>query len=118
MIHQHHTIDYIEFTVSDMAAARRFYAEAFGWTYNDYGPEYTGIRHSSGEGEVGGMRLDTQVVTGGPLVVLFSNDLEASVEAVRAAGGEIVVEPFAFPGGRRFHFKDPSGNELAAWSDR
>lgn len=117
MNQQHHTIDYIEFSVTDIAEAKRFYGAAFGWEFNDYGPEYAGIKKDAG-GEVGGMRLAENVQTGGPLVILFSDDLEASLQAVRDAGGEIVTEPFEFPGGRRFHFTDPSGNELAVWSDK
>jgi len=119
MTHHHHTIDYIEFTVFDMAEAKRFYGEAFGWSFTDYGPDYCGIQRApdQGGGEVGGMRQDTKVATGGPLVVLYSSDLEATVRAVRDAGGQIVTEPFDFPGGRRFHFKDPSGNELAVWGE-
>jgi predicted enzyme related to lactoylglutathione lyase len=117
MNQQHHTIDYIEFSVSDMTEAKRFYTDAFGWGFNDYGPDYAGIQKAGG-GEVGGMRREADVRTGGPLVILYSVDLEASLQAVRDAGGEIVTEPFEFPGGRRFHFTDPSGNELAVWSDK
>lgn len=113
-MHTHHTIDYIEFTVRDIAAAKRFYGAAFGWQFTDYGPEYAGIQ--GGDGEVGGLRQAEDVRAGGPLVVLYSTDLEASLEAVRRAGGPIVQDPFSFPGGRRFHFRDPSGNELAVWS--
>jgi predicted enzyme related to lactoylglutathione lyase len=113
-MHNHHAIDYIEFTVRDLAEAKRFYAAAFGWTFNDYGPEYAGIRGNGGE--VGGFHQTSHVRQGGPLVVLYSEDLEASLSAVRSAGGAIVTEPFSFPGGRRFHFTDPSGNELAVWS--
>lgn len=116
MTPQHHAIDYIEFTVVDLAEAKRFYGTAFGWTFQDYGPDYVGIQRTGGEGEVGGMRRDAKVEHGGPLVVLYSDDLEASVRAVGDAGGRIVKEPFAFPGGRRFHFEDPSGNELAVYS--
>lgn len=112
----HHTIDYIEFAVRDLAAAKRFYASAFGWQFNDYGPEYAGIK--SGSGEVGGMYQTNELRTAGPLVILYSQDLEKSVAAVRSAGGKIVREPFAFPGGRRFQFKDPSGNELGVWSEK
>jgi uncharacterized protein len=114
MANTHHTIDYIEFTVRDLAAAKRFYSTSFGWQFNDYGPEYAGIKGV--DGEVGGLRQATDVRAGGPLVVLYSNDLEKTLQAVRAAGGTIVREPFAFPGGRRFHFTDPSGNELGVWS--
>lgn len=110
-----HAIDYIELCVTDMARAKRFYADAFGWEFNDYGPEYAGIRKP--DGEAGGLRLVPEVVTGGPLVILYSNDLEHSLESVRAAGGRITLEPFRFPGGRRFQFLDPSGNELAVWAE-
>ena len=110
----HHTIDYIEIAVSDMEAAKAFYTGAFGWTLVDYGPEYAGIQ---GDGkEVGGLRRDDEVRPGGPLVLLFSEDLEASVAAVTAAGGTIVEPIYGFPGGRRFHFADPAGNELGVWA--
>jgi len=114
---EHHAIDYVELGVTDLERAKRFYAEAFGWEFNDYGPQYSGIRGSNGT-EVGGLRLDDKAPSGGgPLVLLFSTDLDASVGAVRAAGGTVAVEPYAFPGGRRFHFADPSGNELGVWSE-
>ena len=112
----HHTIDYIEFSVTDIEVAKRFYGEAFGWDFTDYAPVYIGIRR--GDGEAGGMMLVDEVKTGGPLVILYSQDLDASLAGVRAAGGRIVKEPFEFPGGRRFHFLDPSGNELAVWAEK
>lgn len=115
--HVHHEIDYIEFEVVDMAEAQRFYGAAFGWSFTDYGPGYAGIRKSGG-GEAGGLRAGSGIVTGGPLVILYSKDLDESLESVRRAGGEITAEPFEFPGGRRFQFRDPSGNELAVWSER
>jgi len=114
--HIHHAIDYIEFTVGDMEEAKRFYRAAFGWSFNDYGPEYAGIRKEAG-GEAGGFRLAPDEPGGGPLVVLYSEDLEATLARVREAGGRIVTGPFSFPGGRRFHFEDPGGNELAVWSE-
>lgn len=113
----HHEIDYIEFNVADMDESKRFYAAAFGWEFNDYGPEYAGIRKRDG-GEAGGFRAGAEVVTGGPLVILYSDDLEATLAKVRAAGGDITQEPFEFPGGRRFQFRDPNGYELAVWSDK
>ena len=113
-MHTHHAIDYVEFAVTDLAEAKRFYTAAFGWAFTDYGPAYAGIQ---GDGrEVGGLALSETVRAGGPLIVLFSEDLEASVEAVLSAGGTVSTPPFSFPGGRRFHFLDPSGNELAVWS--
>ena len=117
-MHQHHTIDYLELTVTDLAAAKRFYGDAFGWQFNDYGPEYAGIQRVGGEGEVGGMCVGKEITRGGVLLVLYSTDLEVSMRAVADAGGKVVVEPFEFPGGRRFHFTDPAGNELAVWSDK
>lgn len=116
--HQHHAIDYVEFTVTDLAEAKRFYTEAFGWQFNDYGPGYAGIRSPQGDSEVGGLRLDETVRAGGPLVLLFSADLDTSVQAVKDAGGQVVDGPYEFPGGRRFHFTDPSGNELGVWAER
>ena len=115
-IHVHHAIDYIEFAVTDVAMAKAFYAKTFGWTFHDYGPDYAGIQGV--EREVGGFRKEKAVKTGGPLVVLYSNDLDATLNKVRKHGGSIVTEPFEFPGGRRFHFRDPSGNELGVWSER
>jgi predicted enzyme related to lactoylglutathione lyase len=116
--HVHHAIDYVELTVTDLERAKRFYADAFDWSFTDYGPQYAGIRNAEGTGEVGGLRLDqTQPAPGGPLVLLYSADLDATVAAVRAAGGEVVSGPYEFPGGRRFHFRDPSGNELGAWAE-
>jgi predicted enzyme related to lactoylglutathione lyase len=113
-LHTHHAIDYIEISVRDLAAAKRFYNGAFGWEFNDYGPSYAGIRGA--DREMGGLAQAVDVKTGGPLVVLYSRDLDATLAAVRSAGGKITKQPFTFPGGRRFHFNDPSGNELAVWS--
>ncbi len=113
--HTHHGFDYVEITVADLGASKRFYGEAFGWSFVDYGPEYAGI-HCDGR-EQGGLCTGAATgARGGPLVVLYSADLDDTVAKVRAARGVIVKEPFAFPGGRRFHFVDPSGNELAVWS--
>ena len=110
----HHTIDYVEFNVRDLAAAKRFYGTVFGWQFNDYGPVYTGVKGPAGE--VAGLYETADARTRGPIVLLYSTDLEQSLAAVRSAGGTILREPFAFPGGRRFHFADPSGNELGVWS--
>ncbi|SRR6266498_3222718 len=114
-LHEHHTIDYIEFAVLDVAEAKRFYTAAFGWGFNDYGPDYAGIQRQGRE--IGGLRKDASVRAGGPLVVLYSRALEDTITKVKEAGGRITKGPFTFPGGRRFHFSDPSGNELAVWSE-
>jgi uncharacterized protein len=114
-LHTHHAIDYVEIIVTDIDAAKAFYAAAFGWSLVDYGPDYAGIQ---GDGkEMGGLRRDSEVRPGGPLVILYSEDLERSAEAVEAAGGKILEPIYSFPGGRRFHFADPAGNELAVWSE-
>ena len=119
MAHRHHTIDYIELPVDDVAAAKAFYGDAFGWTFTDYGPDYAGIQNPAEEGaEVGGLSgAGTEGRGNGPLVQLYSDDLEASVAAVTGAGGTITEGPFGFPGGRRFHFSDPAGNVLGVWSE-
>lgn len=114
--HRHHQLDYVEIGALDVAAAKRFYAAAFGWRFNDYGEHYAGICGPARE--VGGLAKVDTIRGGGPLVILYSDDLDASLAAVVAAGGTISTAPFAFPGGRRFHFHDPSGNELAVWSER
>ena len=108
-------IDYIEFQTTDIEASKRFYSEAFGWKFTDYGPDYSSFK----DGRLtGGFEVVTNVTTGGPLVVLYSTNLEELESEIRKSGGKIVKEIFSFPGGRRFHFTDPSGYELAVWSDR
>lgn len=116
MTSTHHTIDYIEINVDDLGAARTFYERAFGWTFTDYGPNYAGIKTPDGEGEVGGLNASGSPGPGGLLLLLYSEALDASVSAVEDAGGRIVRGPYEFPGGRRFHFADPSANELGVWS--
>ncbi len=116
--HTHHSMDYIEIPVTDVAVAKAFYASAFGWSFNSYGPDYAGIKRLGGGGEVGGLRKEARPSEGqGPLVVLFSNNLELTLASVERFGGVITALPFDFPGGRRFHFKDPSGNELGVWAN-
>ena len=108
-------IDYIELPTVDLVEAKRFYGEVFGWKFVDYGPDYT----SFNDGKLdGGFRKESTVQTGGPLVIIYSINLELIKEKVNLEGGKIVKDIFEFPGGRRFHFTDPSGNELAIWSDK
>ena len=116
--HEHHQMNYIEITVNDMSRSTKFYSNAFGWEFNDYGPEYTGIQGT--EREMGGFTLNKKhkgQTNPACLVILYSKNLDKSVEAVKEAGGKILKAPFAFPGGRRFHFADPNGNELAVWAE-
>lgn len=108
----HNHIDYAEFPATDLVAMKAFYGAAFGWTFEDYGPDYVSF---SGAGLEGGfLPVKTAPPRGGTKVILYSEDLERSEKAVRDAGGEI-LDHVEFPGGRRFHFLDPSGNELAIW---
>jgi predicted enzyme related to lactoylglutathione lyase len=107
------TIDYIEFGATDTEATKRFYAASFGWKFTDYGPDYVAFE----DGRLTG-GFTTQSQPGrGPLVVLYANDLEKIFAIVKAQGGRIEREIFSFPGGRRFHFLDPNGNELAVWGN-
>lgn len=116
----HHSLDYIELVVTDLEVAKTFFTDAFGWRFKDYGPGYAGILSPQGDGsEVGGLLLaDEPRPVGGPLVLLYSDDLDATMSAIVAAGGTILQDPYEFPGGRRLHFADPTGNELGVWSTR
>lgn len=112
---RHHAINYVELTAPDFAAVKAFYGSVFGWTFTDWGddyisfdPEEAGIDGGFAKGEAG--------QRGGALLVIHSDDLEGTREAVLAAGGAITVDIFSFPGGRRFQFRDTSGNELSAWT--
>jgi predicted enzyme related to lactoylglutathione lyase len=113
---RHHTFDYVELAAPELAAAKAFYADAFGWSFTDYGPDYSAIQRPGGEGEMGGLDPSRDAGPGHPLVILYSDDLDSTLDSVRAAGGEITEGPFEFPGGRRFHFVDPAGNQLAVWT--
>ena len=108
-------IDYIEFQAVDIEESKRFYGEAFGWKFFDYGPDYASFHDGRLDG---GFSKVPAVQKGGPLIVIYSINLEAIKDKVESAGGTIVKDIFEFPGGRRFHFTDPSGNELAIWSDK
>lgn len=109
---QNGKIDYVEMRGGDLDAVKAFYDQAFGWRFTDYGPTYAAYS----EGLDGGFDADAAAAAA-PLVVLFAHDLDAMLAKVTAAGGKVVRAPYAFPGGRRFHFRDPAGNVLAVWSE-
>ncbi len=108
-------INYVEFKASDLEKIKKFYQQSFGWSFTDYGPTYTAFSES---GLQGGFELTDSTVSNGALVVLYHTDLIKSKENITKAGGAISKDIFSFPGGRRFHFIDPAGNELAVWSDK
>lgn len=110
-------IDYLEFPATDFDAVQGFYSSCFGWQFTDYGPDYRAF--SDGKLDGGFYRSDahSSPQKGAVLVILYAGDLEATCDKVKQSGGVIVKDIFSFPGGRRFHFADPHGNELAVWSD-
>lgn len=111
---QNNRIDYIEFPAVDIPKTKEFYSSVFGWKFEDYGPDYT----SFSDGRLaGGFDGQAALPVKGVLVVLYASDLEGTKAKIQAAGAVISKEIFSFPGGRRFHFMDPNGNELAVWSE-
>lgn len=110
-------INYVEFPARDIIATKDFFAKAFGWTFEDYGPEYTSFSDSGIAGGFYKAELSARVETGSALIVLYSKDLESTYSKAVKAGAVILKEIFSFPGGRRFHFSEPSGNEFAVWSE-
>ena len=115
---QNHCMSYIEFPATDVEATKKFYNQVFGWDFKDWGPDYVSFH----DGQMGGgFTKDANVASGskttGVLVVLYAKSLDETYGKVKAAGGRISKETFEFPGGRRFHFVDPNGNELAVWSE-
>jgi len=107
-------INYIEFPTRDIGATKGFFAEAFGWEFDDYGPGYQTMNNA---GLDGGIDANGDAEAGA-LVVLKADDLEAALERVKAAGAEITAEIFDFPGGRRFEFREPGGNRMAVWAEK
>ena len=116
-MNQHEKINYVELPARDISATKAFFEKAFGWKFEDYGPEYTAF-YAAESGLDGGFfksELSATADQGSALVVFYSDELEQTQEKVKAAGGVITQAIFSFPGGRRFHFTDPSGNEFAVW---
>ncbi|MFD2935123.1 VOC family protein [Spirosoma flavum] len=109
-----HAICYVEFPARDLVATKNFYQKAFGWSFEDYGPDYT----SFVDGRIaGGFFRADGLSASQPLVVIWADDLENSLRTVEQAGGVITKPIFSYPSGRRFHFTDPTGNELAVCSE-
>lgn len=116
MTHEHNKINYIEFPLINPTATRQFFSSVFGWEFQEWGPNYLSFSSAGIDGGFNG-EDKTPVQNPGALVILYSNDLEASLADIKAAGATIIRDIYSFPGGRRFHFADPNGNELAIWSE-
>jgi len=116
-MNNHEKINYLEFPAKDLQKVRDFFTKTFGWSFTDYGPEYTAFSDAGIEGGFYQSNLNVSASNGSVLVVLFSNDLKATQKKIEHAGGRITVPVFEFPGGHRFHFTDPNNNEFAVWSD-
>ena len=114
---EHEKIDYVEFPARDIEATNSFFKTVFGWSFEDYGPDYTAFSNQGLDGGFYRSELTASTENGGALIVFYSRALEKTQSKILTAGGEIIRPIFSFPGGRRFHFSDPSGNEYAVWSD-
>ena len=117
-MNEENKINYVEMPSTDLAATKGFFGAMFGWEFTDWGPDYCSFNDGHLDG--GFFKSDKVASTeqGSVLLVFYANDLEAAVKRVEASGGSVVKEIFSFPGGRRFHFADPAGNEFAIWSDK
>lgn len=113
---KHEKLNYVEFPAKDIPATKKFFENAFGWSFEDFGPEYTSFSDQGLDGGFYKSDLTSTTANGSALLVLLSNNINISQMNVESAGGEISLPIFSFPGGQRFHFIEPSGNELAVWS--
>ena len=117
-MNEHEKINYVELPAKDLPATKDFFSQVFGWSFQDFGPEYSAFTNQGLDGGFFQSELSSSASNGAALIVFYSNDLEATREKVIKANGDIVKPIFRFPGGRRFHFTEPSGNEFAVWSDK
>lgn len=115
---KHETINYLELPAIDIPATKKFFEDVFDWSFTDYGDEYTAFSEERLEG--GFYQSDEKSLTenGATLIIFYSDDLESTQNKIKKAGGRVIKPTFSFPGGRRFHFTEPSGNELSVWSDK
>jgi hypothetical protein len=114
----HEKINYVEYPAQNLKATQSFFQTVFGWSFVDYGPDYTSFADQGLDGGFFKSDLAANTSAGSALVVFYSERLEDTLAKIIAAGGKIVKPIFSFPGGRRFHFTEPSGNEFAVWSER
>lgn len=113
----HEKINYVELPAVDIPATKEFFSQVFDWTFEDFGPEYTAFANQGLDGGFFKSELKSTTDQGATLIVFYSRDLEGTLDKIINSGGKIVKPIFSFPGGRRFHFTEPSGNEFAVWSD-
>ena len=116
-MNQHEKINYVEFSAKDFDATKTFFEAVFDWAFSDYGEDYIAFSGAGLEGGFYKSKLSASTENGSALIVFFSNNLEQTQSKVENAGGHIIKPIFPFPGGRRFHFCDPNGNEFAVWSE-
>ncbi len=117
-MNEHEKINYVEIPAKNIQATKDFFAAVFGWVFQDYGPDYTAFSNQGLDGGFFKAELHSSTSNGAALIVFYSTGLEATQEKIENANGSIVKPIFSFPGGRRFHFTEPSGNEFAVWSDK
>jgi len=113
----HEKINYIEFPAKDIEKTKTFFTTIFGWSFIDYGPEYTAFENEGIDGGFFKSDLSVSIEAGSALIVFYSKNIEQTLSKIEVAGGTIIKPIFTFPGGRRFHFGDPNGNEYAVWTD-
>ncbi|EAR09251.1 VOC family protein [Reinekea blandensis] len=113
----HEKLNYVEFGARDLAATKAFFSQAFGWTFIDYGPDYTAFDNEGLDGGIYRSELCSRSEQGSALLIFYSDNLLATQTKVEQAGGDLIRPIFDFPGGCRFHFTEPSGNEFAVWSE-
>ena len=116
-MNKHEKINYVEFPARDIEETKKFFISAFGWTFIDYGPDYTAFSNKGLDGGFFKSDLNASSEKGTALIVFYSNDLAKTQSKIEKAGGKIIKPIYSFPGGRRFHFADPNGNEYAVWSE-
>ena len=117
-MNKHETINYVELPAKDINKTKAFFSSAFNWTFQDFGPEYAAFSNQGLDGGFYKSNKKSSTQNGAALIVFYSDSLENTQTKIESAGGLIVKPIFPFPGGRRFHFAEPSGNEFAVWSDK
>ncbi len=116
-MNEHEKINYVEYPAKDIEATKNFFVNVFGWSFQDYGPDYTAFENEGINGGFFKSALNATTENGSALIVFYSNNLKETQSKIEKTGGKIVKPIFSFPGGSRFHFTEPSGNEFAVWSD-